>query len=361
MSTYSLTLRQLTGPSGSTIKGAKLSISEVDGNFIYLQNIAASASTPNGTPIKDQYGNVIFDPVNLTINSRYYNVIDFSSCFPFMPQELSIGASLYVGGPWGSTTSDTQEAHKAIGWDSGNYRNIFYGDGSQLVNLPSGGGTPSGNQGYIQYNNMGSFGGSGALIFDGYSVVSDGFKGTMLDSGNISSVNPNDRILDDENGTHAILWNTSNSALRFNGSTKFDWKNLSMPPLGGQGAGLVAVDNSGNLSWSAGGPQGPAGSGQGAAVFLTIENANNTVISTTASAVFISNDQSSTAFDLTLPTVSAGYQMTIIRIDNFNSENFVTVYGPFFGGGSSYSLNTSGVSMVIMFDGTVWHILSTNY
>ena len=146
--TYSLTLRELVGPSGSITKGAKLSIPEVDGNFIYLQYLAASASAQNGVPVRDQDGNVIFDPINKLISNGYTTVLDFNSCFPFMPQELSIGSNLYVGGAWGSTTSDTQEAHKAISWDSVNYRNIFYGDGSQLSNLPQ---VP--NSGYILITN----------------------------------------------------------------------------------------------------------------------------------------------------------------------------------------------------------------
>jgi hypothetical protein len=76
-----------------------------------------------------------------------------------------------------------------------------------------------------------------------------GLTGPVLyDNSNVYSIDINNRLLDDENGTHAVLWNTSNSTLRYSGTTKFDWKNLAMPTLGGSGKGLVAIDNSGNLS-----------------------------------------------------------------------------------------------------------------
>jgi len=90
-----------------------------------------------------------------------------------------------------------------------------------------------------------------ALDVVGQVKISD----AIVDTSNTSSINTNDRLLDDENGTHAILWNTSNSSLRYNGNTMFDWKNLRMPSLGGNGAGIVGVDDSGYLSWQ------PASSG----------------------------------------------------------------------------------------------------
>ena len=85
---------------------------------------------------------------------------------------------------------------------------------------------------------------------------------------NNSSISIDNRLLNDENGIHAILWDTSNSTLRYSGTTKFDWKNLAMPTLGSNGTGIMAIDNSGYLSWTssmpgtqgAQGTQGPTGS-----------------------------------------------------------------------------------------------------
>ena len=65
------------------------------------------------------------------------------------------------------------------------------------------------------------------------------------------NLNTSTSYLDDENGTHSILWGNGTYSLRYAGNTIFDWKNLKMPTLGGSGAGIVAVDNSGNLSWLA--------------------------------------------------------------------------------------------------------------
>lgn len=133
MSTYSLTLRENLN--------RKLTSSEVDGNFLYIIDLmggtGSTAGIPDGTPLKDSDGNIIFDPNNKLISNGYTDVLNFNSCFPFMPQELSIGSNLYVGGEWTDEDGNTQEAHKAISWDSDNNRNIFYGDGSQLINISS--------------------------------------------------------------------------------------------------------------------------------------------------------------------------------------------------------------------------------
>ncbi len=72
---------------------------------------------------------------------------------------------------------------------------------------------------------------------------------SIIDSSEVSSVDANQRILNDENGVHTVLWDTSNCTLRYNGTIMFDWKNLTMPSMGGNGDGLIGVDDSGNLSW----------------------------------------------------------------------------------------------------------------
>ena len=107
------------------------------------------------------------------------------------------------------------------------------------------------------------------------------------------------------------------------------------------------------------GPQGPAGSGAGNVVFLTYETDNNTTISSTASMVFLSSDYY-LDMSLTLPNPQPGWQMTLIRIDNYYSENTITINGTFFDGSSNYDMNYSGSNIVIVYDGSAWHILSTN-
>ena len=138
-------------------------------------------------------------------------------------------------------------------------------------------------------------------------------------------------------------------------------------------AKLVASEMDGNLiylqsliatsgstgSQGATGPQGPAGSGAGNVVFLTYETDNNTTISSTASMVFLGSDQDS-SMNLTLPTPSPGWQMTLIRNEDYFSENTISINGPFFDGSSNYDMNYSGSNIVIVYDGSTWHILSTN-
>ena len=263
MSTYSLILRDLIGPSGSTTKGAKLSISEVDGNFIYLKNLADDASiVPNGTTLKDQSGNVIFDPVNKVISNGYYTVFDFNSCFPFIPGELSVGYNLYVGGPWGSTDSDTQEAHKAIGWDGDNYRNIFYGDGSQLVNLPTSNGPqgptgsrgavgatgPAGNDGAVgatgPAGNDGAVGATGPAGNDGAvgatgPAGNDGAVGVTGPAGNDGAVGATgsvslgityDRVLPSSGTTYSMLHQSQGMLFNMNAFGGVDDVTIVLPP-----------------------------------------------------------------------------------------------------------------------------------
>ena len=107
------------------------------------------------------------------------------------------------------------------------------------------------------------------------------------------------------------------------------------------------------------GTQGPAGTGIGNAIVLTYENANNTTISSTASVVYLGSDSDNPMY-LTLPTPVVGWQMTIIRNDNYFSENTISINGPFFDGSSNYDMNYSGSNIVINYDGSSWHILSTN-
>lgn len=100
-------------------------------------------------------------------------------------------------------------------------------------------------------------------------------------------------------------------------------------------------------------------SGGPSVVSLTYENDNNTTISSTASVVLISSDMDLT-MDLTLPTPIQGWQMTLIRVDYFFSENALNINGTFFDGSSYYSMNYSGSNIVIIYDGSAWHIISTN-
>ena len=117
MSTYSLTLRELVGPSGSTTKGAKLSISEVDSNFIYLQNLASG---------------------------------------------LTAGGSGQQG-PQGSNGSN--------GVQGSDGTNGLQGSNGVQGSAGGGGATAGGSQGYIQYNSFGGFGGDSSLTFDGANLV----------------------------------------------------------------------------------------------------------------------------------------------------------------------------------------------
>ena len=98
----------------------------------------------------------------------------------------------------------------------------------------------------------------------------------------------------------------------------------------------------------------------GGVVVLNYESNNNDTISATASVVLVSSDTTYYTFNLNLPTPTIGWQMTIIRTDNFMSENFISIIGSFFGGGSYFGMSVSGLVVVIVFDGTVWHIISTN-
>ena len=134
----------------------------------------------------------------------------------------------------------------------------------------------------------------------------------------------------------------------------------------GKGSKLTITEMDGNLLYlqqlaqsnGATGPAGPAGSNN--VVFLTYENSNNTTISSTASIIFASNDSGYEYLNLTLPTPTIGWQMTIVRTDQYNSENGIIINGSFFSGDSNYSLSYSGTNVVIIFDGSVWHVLSGN-
>ena len=121
----------------------------------------------------------------------------------------------------------------------------------------------------ISNYNIGGLTGSAMRVYipntaEGFSVENTSFpvfqvsgngsycyiKSDLFDNNDTSSISINNRLLNDENGTHAILWDTSNSTLRYGGQTKFDWKRLAMPTLGGSGSGFMNIDNSGNLSWT---------------------------------------------------------------------------------------------------------------
>ena len=103
-----------------------------------------------------------------------------------------------------------------------------------------------------------------------------------------------------------------------------------------------------------------SGSDSGCVSVLNYENDNNTTISPTASVVFVSSDTDYNQFNLTLPSVTAGWKITIVRTDASNSENVIILNGSFFSGDTSYWLSYSGSNVVIIYDGSVWHILSSN-
>ena len=113
---------------------------------------------------------------------------------------------------------------------------------------------------------------------------------------------------------------------------------------------IIEVDNNFTYLQSLTGPS---------VVFLTYENDNNTTISSTASMVFVGNDQDN-SMSLTLPTPMPGWQMTLVRNDSYFSENTISINGTFFDGNSNYDMNYSGSNIVIVYDGSSWHILSTN-
>ncbi len=78
--------------------------------------------------------------------------------------------------------------------------------------------------------------------------ASGNFKvGQLQDGTGVSSVDVAQRLLDDETGAHAILWDTSNCTLRYQGQTKFDWKNLRFSSLTTDGF-LKTSNSNGTIS-----------------------------------------------------------------------------------------------------------------
>jgi len=208
------------------------------------------------------------------------------------------------------------------------------------------------------------------------TIVVDWNASTLKDGNSISSVVWNTRLLEDENGTHAILWDTNNSTLRHGGSTKFDWKNLAMPTLGGNGDGYIAINNSGTLAWGIGGNQGPTGADgpqgayggpqgpqgpQGPDVYanrvITDANAGET-FSTTDSIIFANISGS---IDVYMPDVAVmqGKKMTFIRTDG-GSENMLQIQGPFVQSQTHFYLSGYFYSSVtFVSDGTLWHKIAS--
>jgi hypothetical protein len=118
---------------------------------------------------------------------------------------------------------------------------------------------------------------------------------------------------------------------------------------------IIEVDN--NFTYL----EGLALSGsEGGVSILNYESNNNDTISPTASVIFVSSDSDYSQMNLTLPTPTVGWKYTIIRTDQSNSENYIVINGAFFSGDNSYWLSYSGSNVVMVFDGSVWHILSTN-
>ena len=96
---------------------------------------------------------------------------------------------------------------------------FFYGDGSNLTNLPGGGGgDPGGSTTQVQYNNAGSFAGSANLTFDGTTLTVAGLSNTgntTLGNASGDSVTINAATINPAN----IAEGTDNSVVVYNGSS----------------------------------------------------------------------------------------------------------------------------------------------
>jgi hypothetical protein len=196
------------------------------GNFI------SSTSDTSTITLSVITGNLSADFASLNI-SQFTNDAGYVSGGPFLPLaggSMDIGSHIYFG-------SGGQNIAQ------GTFDNSTGGD--QGVSLTCAIGYELNWQGGHLSNWTGSY---QPILLDSNLQFSN--SNIITDNSAVSSIQPISRLLDDENGTHAVLWDTSNSTLRYNGSTIFDWKNLAMPTLGGSGTGVVGVDNSGNLSFA---------------------------------------------------------------------------------------------------------------
>ncbi len=94
-------------------------------------------------------------------------------------------------------------------------------------------------------------------------------------------------------------------------------------------------------------------------IFLTYDTGNNTTIPATASIIYVSNTTDN-VMNLVLATASYA-PLIIIRNDpDYFGENSIQLNGEFFAGGTTYLLNATGYNVSIAYDGTYWHVLSSN-
>ena len=94
-----------------------------------------------------------------------------------------------------------------------------------------------------------------AGLQDSFSIRSIDIENRQLISstGLVWSLDWENRLICDSNGQYSVDWENrylQDSAL----VVKLDWENFSMPTLGGSGAGFVAVDNAGLLSFGTAAP-----------------------------------------------------------------------------------------------------------
>jgi hypothetical protein len=237
----------LTGPQGPESSPYpadyfKGSIDNSGKTFISAVDISENISNGIGMSGSNQIilnANKTYD---ISISFYIYNNIDEAHSFLFKLNGSNIGVDINLGQNINkldyeprsiSTIIETTSESILEFWKTNETTNSYNAIGAINVIEVVGSGLqgPQGTQGPINFS---------------------GVTNTIIDSNDVTGIDVLNRILEDENGTHAILWNTENSTLRYAGQTKFDWKNMRMPDLAGgfSGSGVVAVDNSGNLSWS---------------------------------------------------------------------------------------------------------------
>ena len=187
----------------------------------------------DGTPIKNSVGQVILDPNSQVILDQWGStVLDWSTCFPFMPNWLSVGSNFYVGGPWDGIGGNTQEAHLAISWDSGRLINVFTGDGSGLINISASGSLPAGSNYQTLILDGSGNPGFSYTLFDDNGHDSVLVKKRVLRDSSTNALDWSSRLLIDASTIHSIDWNNRQLILN-NGQTVVDYQNLQL--LGGIG------------------------------------------------------------------------------------------------------------------------------
>lgn len=109
MATYSLTLRQLAGPSGSVTKSAKLTATEGDGNLIYLYNLASTpvkfiTNGDSGSTLDPLY-TYVFANISTSINITLPDVV-IGKKITFIRTDGGGETHLQINGPF--VQSETQ-------------------------------------------------------------------------------------------------------------------------------------------------------------------------------------------------------------------------------------------------------------